>query len=208
MGTNFYLRRIPTKERKEEIKKAIDDNQYERIEHLISETYTNPYYDSETNGYVGGNIHLGKRSSGWKFLWNPNWYRLIEGHFEYKDIDEGVRRGNYVVDNENKVFKFYDLTKESLQNFIFQDNSEIFDEYGDKQDKEDFWKMALEWCQEDGWDGETYNKWEKEQNPNYVPLDYSTDYTRFLEANGCKLNKYKTDFYSDGLRFSTCTEFS
>ena len=34
------------------------------------------------------------------------------------------------------------------------------------------------------------------------------EYTDFLESLGYKLSFYKADFYSDGLRFSTSTEFS
>lgn len=29
-----------------------------------------------------------------------------------------------------------------------------------------------------------------------------------IRKGGFKTNKYKTDFYSDGLRFATCTDFS
>ena len=41
-----------------------------------------------------------------------------------------------------------------------------------------------------------------------MPNQYQTDYTRFINECGFKLSKYHTDFYSDGLRYATTTEFS
>lgn len=51
MGTNFYARIIPTKERKEHLKKLIDNDEFDLIEDEIKELYCNE-------------IHLGKRSGG------------------------------------------------------------------------------------------------------------------------------------------------
>ena len=70
--------------------------------------------------------------------------------------------------------------------------------------------MATKWGYEkedEGWDGESYEEWEMKQNPNYKPFNHETDYSKFLKECGFKLNKYNTDFYSDGIRFATCTEF-
>jgi hypothetical protein len=46
------------------------------------------------------------------------------------------------------------------------------------------------------------------QSPNYKPINYKSNYCDFLIENGFILNKYNTDFYSDGLRFATFTEYS
>lgn len=211
MGTNFYARIIPTKERKEKIKEAIDNNDFDEIKSLVNRTYSSPQYYYEENGFVGGEIHLGKRSGGWKFLWNPNWYKLIKGHSEATDVAPNAKRYHWVEDGFD-VFKYYDLTKESIKQFIDREDIEIYDEYGDKQDKEEFWNMALNWGYDkdnEGWDGDTYEEWEKKQNPTrYEPRYYETDYSKFLKDCGFNLNKYNTDFYSDGIRFATCTEFS
>ena len=210
MGTNYYGRIIPTKEQKEEIKDSIDKNDFTQIRKLIAARYYGPSYDYEIGDYTAGEIHLGKRSAGWKFLWNPNWYKKIKGHTEWIDI-EGGKRGRWVQDGFD-IVKFYDLTKESIKKFIDRDNIEIYNEYDEKQDKEEFWNMALNWGynkdEKEGWDGEAYEEWEMKQNPNYKPIRHETDYSKFLESCGFKLNKYKTDFYSDGLRFATCTDFS
>lgn len=210
MGTNYYARIIPTKERKVQIKMAIDNNDFDEITSLVNKTYSSPQYDSETHTYVGGEIHLGKRSGGWKFLWNPNWYKLIRGHSEVVELEPNARSYHWVEDGFD-VFKFYELTKESIKEFIDREDVEIYEEYGKKQNKEEFWKMALSWGYDkdnEGWDGETYEEWEQKQNPKYRPRTYKTDYSKFLKGCGFKLNKYNTDFYSDGLRFATCTEFS
>lgn len=82
MGTNYYARILPSKGRKNEIKKAIDNNDFNKIKNLIDETYGRPHIDfDDDNNYHGGEIHLGKRSSGWKFLWNPNWVQTIKRSF-------------------------------------------------------------------------------------------------------------------------------
>ncbi len=212
MGTNYYARIIPTKQRKEEMKESIDDNDFDKIKSLVNKTYSSPqfYYDGEDNDFFGGEIHLGKRSGGWKFLWNPNWYKKIKGHSEVMEDTSNSRSYHWVEDGFD-VIKFYDLTRESTKQFIDREDVEIYDEYGEKQDKEEFWNMALNWGydkDDEGWDGESYEKWEMEQNPNYRPSNHETEYSKFIKECGFELNKYNTDFYSDGIRFATCTDFS
>lgn len=211
MGSNYYARIIPTRERKEKIKQAIDNNDFDEIMSLVSMTYstTNYYYGENGGSFAGGEIHLGKRSGGWKFLWNPNWYKDLKGHAERTFDEKGNSSYTWVNDGFD-VFKYYDLTKKSLKEFIDREDVVIYDEYGEKQDKEEFWNMALNWgYNEDdkGWDGESYEQWEMEQNPNYKPRDYANEYSRFIEECGFKVCKYHTDFYSDGLRFATSTDF-
>ena len=210
MGTNYYARILPSKKRKDEIKKAIDDNDFNKINQLIDKTYGRPYYDFIEGNFSAGVVHLGKRSSGWKFLWNPNWYKMTKGHSEEKVNDNGSKTIHWVCDGYD-VFKFYDLTKESIKKFIDRDDVEIYNEYDEKQDKNEFYEMAINWGydkDDEGWDGDSYEEFEKKQDPNYTPRIYKTDYCNFLNELGFKLNKYNTDFYSDGIRFSTCTEFS
>ena len=210
MGTNYYARILPSKKRKDEIKKAIDDNDFNKINQLIDKTYGIPIYDFIEGNFSAGEVHLGKRSAGWKFLWNPNWYKMAKGHTEEKVNDNGSKTIRWVDDGYD-VFKFYDLTKESIKAFIDREDVEIYNEYDEKQDKEEFYEMAMNWGYDkdnEGWDGDSYEEWEHNQNPNYTPMNYETDYTRFIKELGFKTSKYNTDFYSDGIRFSTCTEFS
>jgi hypothetical protein len=80
----------------------------------------------------------------------------------------------------------------------------VFDEYGEKQGKEKFWKIALEWGQPDGWDAAGYEKKYKE---HIYPV--TGELTDLLRQEGYKFTSFSnSDFYSDGLRFSTYTEFS
>lgn len=213
MGTNFYLRIIPSKERKKELIDAVERNDFREINRLSQELYGSfSKWD-----HVGGEIHLGKRSGGWKFLWNPNWYEEKHGHTEWEEVEKGCSIGHFVAE-PSTVFKFYDLTKKSIKKFIDREDVEIYDEYGEKQDKDEFFNEAVNWTtwtdpktgkEREAWDGESYEEWEKENNPFRRTYDYSdSEYCKFLKEQGFKINKYGTDFYSDGLRFSTSTEFS
>lgn len=213
MGTNYYARIIPSKERKKELIDAIERDDFREVERLSRELYGS--FDKWNR--VGGEVHLGKRSGGWKFLWNPNWYEERHGHTEWEEVEKGHSIGHFVIE-PSTVFKFYDLTKKSIKEFINRDDIEIYDEYGDKQNKDEFFDMAINWTtwtdpktgkEKEAWDGEAYEEWEKENNPNRRIYDYSdSEYCKFLKEQGIEINKYGMDFYSDGLRFSTSVEFS
>ena len=195
MGTNYYARIIPTKERKKEIITAVLNDDFPLINKLIDETYGSPA--AEEYELTGGNIHLGKASVGWKFLWNPNIYKLSNGHLE---------EGNVWVIDDPTILQFYELNKKSITDFVNQDNVLIYDEYGEQQDKKEFLEYAFN---KDGWDSESYYKWEREQYPERKNFwNYKTNYVEFLISLGYKMNEGYSDFYSDGLRFATYTEFS
>ena len=90
---------------------------------------------------------------------------------------------------------------------------EVYDEYGKRWDKDEFFKMAIEWTtwtdyktgeEIEAWDADSY----EEEYPNESRLSMKNGYTDFLESLGYRLSKTKSDFYSDGLRFSTSTYFS
>lgn len=159
MGTNYY--RIPSvREMGEKKSKLIEDIKNIDIS-SSSIIYKFKIIDdkSEQISYwdkfvEDTSIHLGKRSSGWKFLWNFN---------------------------DNKYYS----NKEELFNFIR--TGRIVDEYGEEMDVEEFIKMALEWGQPDGLDGETYRR----QHPRQYHYDFE-----------------KKEQYIDGLRVAPYTDFS
>jgi len=159
MGTNYY--RIPSvREMGEKKSKLIEDIKNIAIS-SSSIIYKFKIIDdkSEQISYwdkfvEDTSIHLGKRSSGWKFLWNFN---------------------------DNKYYS----NKEELFNFIR--TGRIVDEYGVEMDVEEFIKMALEWGQPDGLDGETYRR--------QHPRQYSHDFE-------------KKEQYIDGLRVAPYTDFA
>lgn len=114
-------------------------------------------------------IHIGKQSCGWKFLFNYN------------------------------HFKYYDLTKESINNFLRNDEIIFFDEYGRVVNIDNFWEMVE-------------NNKNKLDNMEYYSKSESLPFMLFEESIPYDLkDKYDVEgyeFYSDGLRFSSSTNFS
>ena len=175
MGTNFYARIIPSEQ---DIKSFIcSDDIEDAIEAGDVKSMTE---------YVkkGNQIHLGKRSGGWKFVWNPNVFKIN-------------RRWRYT----------YPLTKQGITDFLNQEGMMITDEFGKTYEPDEFLEMAFNWCP-NGLDAKKYytdpiyagsyyylgvyvepifitNKWKR--------LGYDAKY-------GC--------FYSDGLVFSDNVAFS
>ena len=187
MGTNYYARILPTKERKEKLKKLIDEDKLDEIANLYQELYV----DSE--------IHLGKRSAGWKFLFNPNYE------------------------------KYYPLTKEGLLNFLKQDNIIIYNEYFKDNDgkyeysddpdsaseeylwtPEQFMEMAINWGNNPnnpGWSGREYEEWEKSRgNSLCTYIVYGDSHEDYWRKRGYNPEYY--NFFNDGMRWATCCDFS
>lgn len=186
MGTNYYARIIPTKERKDKLKKLIDEDKFFDIELQFEELYKN------------AEIHLGKRSSGWKFLFNPNYE------------------------------KYYPLTRKGLMNFLKQDNIIIYNEYfkcdgvfkytEDPDDSkneylwtpEQFMDMALNWGNDPnkpGWSGKEYEEWERKEHGLYPQyLTYGDSREKYWRERGYSPEYY--NFFNDGMRWSTSCEFS
>ena len=201
MGCNYYAHIIPSKERKKELHDAIEADDFSLISRLKTEMYDSIQLDDD-NEIIGGKVHLGKLSRGWKFLWNPNVFTIRQGHLE--DIPTGRR---YVPDPSIPKY-FYPLTKQGLHDFIFREDVLVYDEYGEKQDKEEFWKDALEWGQPDEWDAASYEKYEREHD-TYTHYPITGELTDLLKQEGYKFTSYSnSDFYLDGLRFAGYTEFS
>ena len=204
MGTNYYGRIIPTKEKKEELKNLIDTDDFTEIKAKVYEMYhgITPNY---SNGFDGGEVHLGKRSGGWKFLWNPNCYVQRNGHTEWEEFPGG-KSGHWVEDSQEIVY-LYPLTKDGSKKFIDREDVVIYDEYGKKQDKEEFWKMALDWVtwnNEEAYDSKSYEI----AHPNEDRWQCKNELIDMLAKEGYEFTSWtQSDFYSDGLRFSTSTDF-
>ena len=212
MGTNFYARIIPTHERKKEMCAAIEANDAEKVVQLAREMYGDIYWDYDSGEIKGGRVHLGKGSYGWKFLWNCNIFQVRNGHVEWTDNANGGRTGMWVKEPDTAEY-VYPLTKEGIKAFIDRDDVEVYDEYGERQVKDAFFRCAVEWTtykeyqtgeEREAWDADSYHR----ERPDERVFSSRNEYTDFLESLGYKLSEYKADFYSDGLRFSTHTEFS
>lgn len=191
MGTNFYARIIPKQEDKQKLIDAINNNQYDVIEDLASELYGR----RDDYSGIGNEIHLGKRSGGWKFLWNPNVIKV----WDSEACDYAY---NYV----------YPLTKEGITNFVMREDVIITDEYGETFSAEDFLEMAFSWGEPDGYTGKTYEESHKEES-GYRNYYWSKKYQRSMHSEndemwfdlGYIVEYY--DFESDGLRFATSINF-
>lgn len=217
MGTNYYGRIIPTKKRKDELKEIIDSNDFNLIQSEINKTYGRLEYDWESKKLIGGVVHLGKASAGWKFLWNPNIYLKRNGHTEKIEIEPNHYKYNYIEEPDSAIY-LYPLTKKGIKAFIDREDVEIYDECEELQDKEEFFNYAINHIttinrttgeEVEAWDSESYEKWEKKQNNNYTIYPCIGDYIDLLKSEGFKMiSKSNSDFYSDGLRFATTTEFS
>lgn len=201
MGTNYYARIIPSVESKTKLQEAIEKNDFNTIDELTTKMYAQLGIDN--GNFYGGKIHLGKRSAGWKFLWNPNVYVTRD---IYKDKDSGEYRfGKYIP-------KFlYPLTKDGIKEFIQRDDVEIYDEYDEIQNKDEFFEMAINWVtwkNKEAWDSKTYYK-EYPNNYSGYTFRNENDLTKYLDQESINyISDSHSDFYMDGLRFSTNTDFS
>ena len=169
MGTNFYARIIPSEQDiqsfiySDDIEDAIEAGDVENMTKYVKD---------------GNQIHLGKRSGGWKFVWNPNMFKI-----------------------NNRWRRTYQLTKQGIADFLNQEGMVITDEFGSVYEADEFLEMAFNWCPY-GLDAKKYYS-----DPIYAGSAYVEDPSvidmwkrRGYDARyGC--------FYSDGLVFSTSVAF-
>lgn len=209
MSTNYYARIIPTKERKDHLINRIENNDFDEILRTTEELYGGFRVDYDGNP-IGGVVHLGKRSGGWKFLWNPNIYIIHNGYLEDINNDDGSKTSQW-IELPSSTFYLYPLTKDGIYNFISRPDIVIYDEYDKLQDKEEFFEEAINWTTWNGqeaWDSKTYTEYEKSKDPNWKIYKCSGEYIDMLVEKGFTfISEDKSDFYSDGLRFATNTDF-
>lgn len=187
MGTNYYARIIPKEEDKQKLKEAIDVNDYDTIKDMVADMY----HSLDEYTHKGGEIHLGKSSCGWKFLWNSNVHEYCDGYFD---------ETNHFIP-VYKYWKPYEPTKEGITNFVMREDIIIYDEYEEIQDKQEFLDYAFN---KEGIDCKEYYT-----NPKYKARtcweDSNETLRKFISLG---FNPEFGEFYSDGLRFSTSINFS
>jgi hypothetical protein len=111
MGTNIYARVNPPKAEREKfvlkVKEIVDSDElfmFSKLNDLIQE-YKYDYPE----------VHLGKRSCGWRFLWapNPKWYdntiASINKFLQRDDVVLYNEYGEYLTPED--VWEFYGNTK-------------------------------------------------------------------------------------------------
>lgn len=110
MGTNFYCRKI-NQATKDELRIKFDKLHEDLIESIED---ASPSYQSIINNFMWDNenlikeIHLGKRSAGWQFLW---------------DYHDGI---------------YFKPTLESIKEFLSQKDIVIYDEYDTRYSLDQF----------------------------------------------------------------------
>lgn len=108
MGTNFYRVKDPLSFSQEIANKYIETRK------LLGKDSLNSYLDSFKE-----QIHICKRSAGWKILFDHN---------------------NYI---------YYKDNREALNDFLKEPGYIIQDEYGEQYSLEAFWKMVDDWNTEE-----------------------------------------------------------
>jgi hypothetical protein len=81
MGTNYYAIPLATYEVKQQIKMAVDDNDFNTAKNLLPER-----------------VHIGKSSGGWQFLFNLNEEKYYKDH---RESIEGFLNRCQIVDEYN-----------------------------------------------------------------------------------------------------------
>lgn len=202
MGTNYYAQIIPSVEQIKTLKDYIDENKVDDINNLVHVLYSEiDEYSDEPHNI----IHLGKNSGGWVFLWNPNvvfgLQRVEATEFSTSKFEPSLK------------FNVYGgLDHKHIHDFIFRDDVILYDEYGEKVDKDEFWKLATEEKEKgkhpDLYDVKTYRAKNPKKNTvafhRYEPTRYEEGLMKFFG----KFDINNGEFYSDGMRFASTLEFS
>ena len=117
MGTNFYLKKKLSQEQKKELKDFIDNDNYEDAKNLLR-------YTDE--------IHIGKRSAGWRFLWNVHNFEFFNPNEE--DIYKWLKSNDSLIKDEyGRVYSFEEFMKDiPFKGYDLKSYYEDHPSYGDK----------------------------------------------------------------------------
>lgn len=98
MGTNFYLRKKLSDKEKAKLYSYIDNEDWDSLKESIPEK-----------------IHIGKRSAGWKFLWNANKFKYFKPN--KKSLMEFLKSGQ-IINEYGEEFTFDQFINGEIANFI------------------------------------------------------------------------------------------
>jgi hypothetical protein len=135
MGTNYYLKRIPTKEEIEQCHKLLNERKIEYCD-INKEGYGTPYLESVLEKMTE-QIHIGKQSCGWRFLFHIHqdlYEKSIESCLEYieSQINTGIWRLMDEYGETIPIADFEKLVRESLDLMTIED-------YYEKHPEERHW---------------------------------------------------------------------
>lgn len=100
MGTNFYLRQKLSEQEKEKAIELLNLDNYAELREML------PYH-----------IHIGKRSGGWKFHWDHNYFQYYKPSKE--SLIEWLKSGK-IVDEYGDEFTFDQFWNEEIANFLYE----------------------------------------------------------------------------------------
>jgi len=200
MGTNYYAVIKAKNELRDKLIELIangDTADYDTIVNMANELYGESVFNYGEKCLIGAKIHLGRKSYGWKFLWEHHLYTVDNGHVEETEVEPGHTIIKYVEEPKTLYSLYGDLTKDNIRSFLMRDNVDIYNEYGELQNKEEF----IEWSfNTEGVDSLTCGKL-REQKP------LADEWREPIIMGGYQIEPGATDFYSDGLRFAAFRDF-
>ena len=100
MGTNFYLRRKLSKQEKDIAKELIDNDKYDEVRDILP-----------------NDVHIGKRSYGWRFLWNANDFKYFEPNID--SLMNFLKSGD-IYNEYGDYFTFDQFIKEEVGERIYK----------------------------------------------------------------------------------------
>lgn len=222
MGTNYYLRIPPTAKRKKQLKKAIDNDNYSDIVSLVESTYQSPgeYNPERVKNGNFGLLHLGKRSGGWRFLWNIHVYKQIVKVGKdyqqsiYEFYNDYTPKGIYTKLKSFKdayIVDEYNIDAPPLSGYIPQNESELVKDpaYLDKYEHsgqwtiEGFMQMATQWGEE-----YTIDNQYTQREDQYYYLDHEPDWHNIFTARHPNAIYRYGDYWLDNMRFASTVCFS
>ena len=129
MGTNFYAKRIPTKERKAKlytlvydqmdvvkVVKMIDNGDFYAARNFINEFAES--FEEEVER-LEERIHLGKRSCGWQFLWHYHGGKYYKDNLE--SIKEFLSNPDIIIEDEyHETFTLDEFLNNEIGGIIYK----------------------------------------------------------------------------------------
>lgn len=157
MGTNYYLKRIPTQEEIERTKKLLDQR---KIESRFGYFGYDPEKDMSAQDMINEmtkEIHIGKSSGGWQFVFRTNdeYYNHTIKEL-YKFIEDSINSGKWEFKDEygdNMILSsFKDMVKSKKNEWNYQTyrfehpDSYSYDNGSDFISEDGSWWCNVDFC--------------------------------------------------------------
>lgn len=132
MGTNYYLKRIPTKEEIAQCHKLLDERKIEYDDVYKEEEYGAPYLEAVLEK-ITEKIHIGKKSLGWRFLFQIHrdlYGKSIQSCLDFleKQTETGLWRFIDEYGEDIHLVDFESLVRNSLDQMTIEDYYEKYPE--------------------------------------------------------------------------------